>query len=32
MPLIHREMFDGRTPEISREFVQAITRETWRVL
>jgi 4-oxalocrotonate tautomerase len=32
MPLIHVEMFEGRTPEIKREFVEAITRETCRVL
>jgi 4-oxalocrotonate tautomerase len=32
MPLIHIEMFEGRTPEIKREFVEAITRETCRVL
>jgi len=32
MPLIHVEMFEGRTPEIKREFVEALTRETCRVL
>jgi 4-oxalocrotonate tautomerase len=32
MPLIHVEMFEGRTPDIKREFVEAITRETCRVL
>ena len=32
MPMIHVEMFEGRTPEIKREFVEAITRETCRVL
>jgi 4-oxalocrotonate tautomerase len=32
MPLIHVEMFEGRTPEIKREFAEAITRETCRVL
>jgi 4-oxalocrotonate tautomerase len=32
MPLIHVEMFEGRTPEIKREFVEAITRESCRVL
>ncbi|MEK7751869.1 MAG: tautomerase family protein, partial [Acidobacteriota bacterium] len=32
MPLIQVEMFEGRTPEIKREFVEAITRETCRVL
>ena len=32
MPLIQVQMFEGRTPEIKREFVEAITRETCRVL
>ena len=32
MPLIHVEMFEGRTQETKREFVAAITRETCRVL
>jgi len=32
MPLIQVEMFEGRTPEIKREFVEVITRETCRVL
>jgi 4-oxalocrotonate tautomerase len=32
MPLIHVELFEGRTPDIKREFVEAITRETCRVL
>ena len=32
MPMIHVEMFEGRTQEIKREFVEAITRETCRVL
>ena len=32
MPLIQVEMFEGRTPEVKREFVEAITRETCRVL
>jgi 4-oxalocrotonate tautomerase len=32
MPLIHVEMFEGRTQETKREFVEAITRETCRVL
>ena len=32
MPLIRVEMFEGRTPEIKREFVEVITRETCRVL
>ena len=32
MPLIQVNMFEGRTPEIKREFVEAVTRETCRVL
>lgn len=32
MPLIEVRMFEGRTPEQKREFVEAITRETCRVL
>lgn len=32
MPLIHVEMFEGRSPELKREFVDAITKETCRVL
>ena len=32
MPLIHVELFEGRTPEMKREFVEAITREICRVL
>ena len=32
MPLIQVDMFEGRTPEIKREFVEAMTRETCRVL
>ncbi|MGP1678747.1 MAG: 4-oxalocrotonate tautomerase, partial [Burkholderiales bacterium] len=32
MPLIQVDMFEGRTPEIKREFVDGITRETCRVL
>lgn len=32
MPLFHVEMFEGRTAEVKREFVAAITRETCRVL
>ncbi|MFH1603284.1 MAG: 4-oxalocrotonate tautomerase [Pseudomonadota bacterium] len=32
MPLIQVQMFEGRTHEIKREFVEAITRETCRVL
>lgn len=32
MPLIQVDMFEGRTAEIKREFVEAITRETCRVL
>jgi 4-oxalocrotonate tautomerase len=32
MPLIQVQMFEGRSAEIKREFVEAITRETCRVL
>ncbi len=32
MPLIQVEMFEGRTPEMKREFVEAVTRETCRLL
>jgi 4-oxalocrotonate tautomerase len=32
MPLIQVDMFEGRSPEIKREFVEAITRETCRTL
>jgi len=32
MPLIQVDMFEGRTQETKREFVEAITRETCRVL
>ncbi len=32
MPLIQVDMFEGRTPEIKREFVAGITRETCRLL
>lgn len=32
MPLIQVDMFEGRAPEIKREFVEAVTRETCRVL
>ena len=32
MPLIQVDMFEGRAPEIKREFVESITRETCRVL
>ncbi len=32
MPLIQVDMFEGRTAEIKREFVETITRETCRVL
>jgi 4-oxalocrotonate tautomerase len=32
MPLIQVDMFEGRGPEIKREFVEAMTRETCRVL
>jgi 4-oxalocrotonate tautomerase len=32
MPLIQVQMFEGRSAEIKREFVETITRETCRVL
>jgi len=32
MPLIQVDMFEGRGPEAKREFVEAMTRETCRVL
>src|SRR3972149_6025097 len=32
MPLIQVDMFEGRSPEIKREFVEGITRETCRLL
>jgi 4-oxalocrotonate tautomerase len=32
MPLIQVDMFEGRSPEIKREYVEALTRETCRVL
>jgi 4-oxalocrotonate tautomerase len=32
MPLIQVDMFEGRSPEIKREFVAGITRETCRLL
>lgn len=32
MPLIQVDMFEGRSTEIKREFVDAITRETCRTL
>ena len=32
MPLIQVDMFEGRNSETKREFVEAITRETCRVL
>lgn len=32
MPLIQVQMFEGRSAETKREFVEAITRETCRVL
>lgn len=32
MPLIHVEMFEGRTDAVKREFVEVVTRETCRVL
>lgn len=32
MPLIQVDMFEGRSAEIKRDFVETITRETCRVL
>lgn len=32
MPIIHVQMFEGRTQEQKREFVEALTRETVRIL
>lgn len=32
MPIIRLEMFEGRTPEQKREFVEVVTRETCRIL
>lgn len=32
MPTMHIELFEGRSPEKKRELVEAITRETCRVL
>ena len=32
MPTMHIELFAGRTPEKKRELVEALTRETCRVL
>ncbi len=32
MPLIQVDMFEGRSAEIKREFVEGITRETCRLL
>ena len=32
MPLIQVDMFEGRSPEIKREFVEGLTRETCRLL
>ena len=32
MPLIQVDMFEGRTTETKREFVEGITRETCRLL
>ena len=32
MPLIQVDMFEGRSTEIKREFVEGITRETCRLL
>ncbi len=32
MPMIHVELFEGRTGEQKREFVEVLTRETCRIL
>jgi len=32
MPMIHVELFEGRTIEQKREFVEVLTRETCRIL
>ncbi|MBS0345449.1 MAG: 4-oxalocrotonate tautomerase [Proteobacteria bacterium] len=32
MPTLHIELFEGRTPAEKRELVEALTRETCRVL
>ena len=32
MPIIRLEMFEGRTTEQKREFVEVVTRETCRIL
>lgn len=32
MPIIHVEMFEGRTQEQKREFAEVLTRETCRIL
>ena len=32
MPMIHVEMFTGRTAEQKREYVEVVTRETCRIL
>jgi 4-oxalocrotonate tautomerase len=32
MPTMHIELFEGRSPEQKRELVEALTRETCRVL
>lgn len=32
MPVIHVEMFEGRSKEQKREFVETMTRETCRIL
>jgi 4-oxalocrotonate tautomerase len=32
MPMIHVELYEGRTQEVKREFAEALTRETCRVL
>jgi len=32
MPIIHVELFEGRTVEQKREFAETVTRETCRIL
>ena len=32
MPMIHVELFEGRTPQQKKEFAQAVTREAVKIL
>ena len=32
MPMIHVELFEGRTPQQKKEFAQAVTREAAKIL